>query len=143
MTHESEPARRFAAFALGEQREADAATALAAKIDDESENVRRTVVESLGIIGNADVAVPALIDALGDEDSQTRFTTAAALTRLGAAAAEAVPALVKALNDEDRYVRANAVDALRHIGTPRAAAAALNYLSESRWCYTTTKDNTF
>ena len=143
LSHETESARRYAAFALGELRDAEAAGALAAKIQDESENVRRTVVESLGIVGDAGVAVPALIEALGDEDSQVRFTTAAALTRLGAAAEEAVPALVNALKDEDRYVRANSVDALRQIGTPQALDAALSYLTESRWCYTTTKDNSF
>ena len=86
-------------------------------LDDESVNIRRNVVEALGLIqGNTDTSVHALAKALvKDEDKQTRFTSALSLARIGPAAEEAVPSALKdALKDNDRYVRGYGVEALKY-----------------------------
>jgi HEAT repeat protein len=67
-------------------------------------------------------AVPALIDALADEDSQTRNEVLFALGAVGPDAEAAVPAITKALDDPDINVRYAACYALGKIG-PSAAAA--------------------
>ena len=143
-----EPARGYAAFALGDMGPvagADAVEAMTRLVQDPSEWVRRSAVEALGTMeSNPQAAVPALSTLLGDEDGQTRYEAAYALARFGAAAADAVPALVAALNDADnRYVSAHSAAALRRIGTPEANAALLDYLSAARWCPMTTKESTF
>ena len=89
-----------------------------------------------------EVAVPALIAYLRDEDPQTRFNAAYSLSSFGDAAADAVPALAAALDDDNRYVSGHTVTALRHIGTPEAQVALLDFLSASRWCAATTKEST-
>ena len=66
--------------------------------------------------------VPALIAALADADRDVRLGAAAALGKIGPAAAEAVPALITALADADGDVRRAAADALGKIG-PAAAKA--------------------
>ena len=139
----SESARGYAAFALGERQADVAVPALASLMDDESDWVRFTAAEALGIAGAPQAAVPGLIKALNDENDQVRFTSGLSLARIGADAAEAVPALVYALNDENRYVRANSAEALRQIGSPEALDAVLAHLMDTRWCYTTTPDNSF
>jgi HEAT repeat protein len=139
----SETARGYAAFALGEGQNPEAAAAVTNLMTDESAWVRFTAAEALGIMNNAAVSVPALIDSLQDADGQVRFTGALSLARVGSEAEEAVPALVTTLKDENRYVRANAVEALRQIGTPEATTAAFDHLMDSRWCYTTTPENSF
>jgi HEAT repeat protein len=68
------------------------------------------------------VAVPALVQALKDEDSLVRAGAADALGRIGSRAASAVPALVEALRDERMIVRASAAMALKRMG-PAAAFA--------------------
>lgn len=139
----AEATRGYAAFALGELQQAGTAAAVAATLRDESDWVRYTAAEALGLLPGEDATVSALIDALRDENDQVRFTAAFSLARLGSVAAESVPALMMALGDENRYVRANAVEALRQIGTPAATDAALTHLMNARWCYTTTPENTF
>jgi len=67
-------------------------------------------------------AVPALIDALGDESSETRNEVLFALGAIGPAAEAAVPAIAKALRDPDMNVRYAACYALCQIG-PAAAPA--------------------
>ncbi len=143
LSHVSEKSRGYAAFALGELGAGESAAGIAGLIDDESEWVRYTAAEALGILDNTDVAVPALSRGLEDGCDQVRFTSALSLTRIGAPAEASVPALTVALQDDNRYVRANAVEALRSIGTPAALDAALKHLIDSRWCYTTTTDNPF
>jgi HEAT repeat protein len=89
---------------------------------------------------NAKEAIPALIEALGDSESEVRGLAARALGQMGADASEAVPVLTKMLSDEANYavtvltpdtflgggyymragshtvyVRANAAEALRRI----------------------------
>jgi len=64
----------------------------------------------------ARAAVPALIDALGDENSETRNEVLFALGAIGPAAEAAVPAITKALRDPDMNVRYAACYALSQIG---------------------------
>jgi HEAT repeat protein len=155
LAHSDEQTRGYAAFALGEIGLSGNAVAQAA-VDglsklatDESEWVRRTMVEALGTLDVADqpavqeAAVTTLAQSLQDADGQVRFTSALSLTRLGPVAAAAVPALQSALHDENRYVRANAVDALNRIGTPDAQRVLIDYLLGSRWCPSTTPESTF
>lgn len=83
-------------------------------------------------------AVPALAEAMEDEDGDVRLLAAAALREIGPAAAEAAPALAKALRwghgGIDLYFRA--IAALREIGPAAVPAlvAALNDLdAQVRW----------
>ncbi|MGC8880568.1 MAG: HEAT repeat domain-containing protein, partial [Anaerolineae bacterium] len=76
------------------------------------EDVRQAAARALGKIGDA-AAVPALIEALRDEDEDVRQAAAEALGKIGDAAA--VPALIEALRDEDMWVRRAAAEALGKI----------------------------
>ncbi|MEZ4729585.1 MAG: HEAT repeat domain-containing protein [Caldilineaceae bacterium] len=155
LAHPEEQTRGYAAFALGEigltgnSAAQTAVTGLAKLATDESEWVRRTMVEALGTLdvqadsAAQEVAVDTLAKGLHDGDGQVRFTSALSLTRLGPAAAAAVPALQGALHDENRYVRANAADALNRIGTPEAQRVLIDYLLGARWCPSTTPESTF
>jgi len=67
-------------------------------------------------------AVPYLIAALADGDSQARQTTVTILETLGPAAAPAVPALLQALADPNQFVRWAAARALGKMGEPAGAA---------------------
>ncbi|MBI1929627.1 HEAT repeat domain-containing protein [Candidatus Poribacteria bacterium] len=107
---------------------------------------------SLALVAIGDRGVPALFEALRDENMRTRRAVARALGRIGNLAAvpalikvlrdkhapvrtsaaealgaigdpAAVPALIEALRDKSRYVRREAVEALRNIGTPEAIEA--------------------
>ena len=130
---------------IGEIDAVDSVPNLVSLLDDESVNIRRNVVEALGIIqGNTDTSVHALAKALvKDEDKQTRFTSALSLARIGPAAEEAVPALKDALKDNDRYVRGYGVEALKYIGTPEAKSVLIDHLMTMRWCTSTNKASTF
>jgi HEAT repeat protein len=66
--------------------------------------------------------VPVLLDALRDDDATARELAAAALAKMGEAAAEAVPALGQALSDRSPLVRRNAALALTRVG-PEARKA--------------------
>ena len=66
--------------------------------------------------------IPALIEAMGDENGDVREEAADALGRIGPDARAAVPALTKALSDEHEGVRYYAALALAAIG-PDAGAA--------------------
>jgi len=92
-------------------------------LKDEDKDVRSGAAEALGEIGPAaKPAVPALIEALGDEDSRVPVF-AAALVKIGA---DAVPALVVALKENKRQVRPWAASILARIGPDaRAAIPAL------------------
>ena len=60
-------------------------------------------------------AVPALIQALQDQDSNVRNNAARALGSIGEGAVDAVPALIQLLKDQDEWVRINAAWALEEI----------------------------
>ena len=72
---------------------------------------RREVVWSLGLTGIA--AIPAIAEALQDDDVEVRLEAVWALGRIGSAAV--VPALQAALHDKDLEVRGLAADILRTI----------------------------
>ena len=93
------------------------------QLRDENESVRRNAVIALGWIGEP--AVPALIEALGDEDmwvsvqaDMWAFVQASqALGEIGEAAQAAVPRLTEALGS-NKYIRESAAQALSQIGEP-------------------------
>ena len=60
-------------------------------------------------------AVPALIQALKDENKDVRVNAAVALGQIGEGAKDVVPALIQALKDQDEWVRINAAWALEEI----------------------------
>ena len=64
-------------------------------------SVRHISVSELGSIGSTDV-VPALIQALQDQDAKVRDSATEALEKIGK---DAVPALIQALQDQDAKVR--------------------------------------
>ncbi|WP_314588509.1 HEAT repeat domain-containing protein [Paenibacillus terrigena] len=135
-----------AVFALGELRElaSDSVPLLIGQLSHPSSNVRISVVEALGNIGQPhDIIVQALARCLKDSDTQVRFMTGLSLAKLGKSAEEAVPSLIEALDDENRYVRAHAAEALYYIGTEKAERALIHFLKIARWCPSTTPASTF
>ena len=85
-----------------------------------NENVRNaafTIVEECGA-----AAVPALIEALKDDDADVRSSAADVLGNIGAEAKAAVPALIEALKDDDADVRSSTAYALGNIGAEAKAA---------------------
>jgi HEAT repeat protein len=80
--------------------------------------VRRYLALTLGRLKTV-AAVPALSEALKDEDSETRIYAALSLGRIGDRGA--TKALVGALSDEDPAVRKSAAYALGALADPAAA----------------------
>ncbi len=70
------------------------------------------------------LAVPALAEALKDEDAFVRRGAAEALGQFGPEAAGAAPALVAALRDRNRAVRKAATEALKKVAPAAAPRAA-------------------
>ncbi len=68
-------------------------------------------------------AVPALIEALDDANSETRIEVLLALGAIGSGAEVAVPEVTRALDDPDMNVRYAACCALGKIGGPACSAA--------------------
>jgi FOG: HEAT repeat len=90
------------------------------------------LVEAFGAAGAP--AVPALIQALGDDDWGVRRASAEALVKIGT---PAVPALIQALGDSDSAVRRAAAEALGELGDPQAVPALIQALVDDwddvRW----------
>jgi HEAT repeat protein len=85
---------------------------------------RLHAVKALGDKGaEAPTVIPALTDALKDQNAFVRRDAALALGRLGAEAKPAVPALLAARRERERSVRKAADEALKKID-PQAAARA-------------------
>ena len=85
--------------------------------------LKRMAVMVLARMGTtAKAAVPALVQAMADDDPAFRAEVQFALGALGPEAAEAVPALVASLDHDDKNVCLSACYALGKIG-PQAAAA--------------------
>jgi HEAT repeat protein len=96
--------------------------------------LRRTAAYELGRIGalETDAAVPALIDALNDEDGGVRLVAAKALENIGPAAAAAIPALTAWLSGENRDEARVAAYALGGIGAGSAVPALAACLLQER-----------
>jgi len=145
LKHENPLSRTDAATILGDIGRA-ATPAIDALIDatkDPEANLRHRAAESLGIICQSPSPVPALIDALADQEVSVRTAATFALCRLGPQAAEAVSALEQVLDDENRYVRGDALYALERIGTAQAKDTLIKHLMPARWCPLTTHQSTF
>jgi len=80
------------------------------------------------VAGLGTLAVPALIQALGDRDEDVRCAAAEALAKIGT---PAVPALIQALGDSDNSVRRAACEALGAIGDPQAVPHLIQALGDS------------
>lgn len=90
------------------------------KLTDNDFQVRHDAADAIVKIGSP--AVPALIEALKNENKQVRWRAASALGAIGAEASAAVPALITTLQDEEEYIRRIGAYALGKIG-PQASAA--------------------
>jgi HEAT repeat protein len=75
--------------------------------------VRRRAALALAHFGA--LAVPALVEALDDQDFTVRAAASRALGEIGPAASDALPALVNALDDEAQGVREAAERALEQV----------------------------
>jgi len=85
--------------------------------NDESHDVRMEIIRALErISGEANKTVPALIEALGDDDWQIRWAAAGALTSFGKKSAMAVPELITLLRDPNDYVKNAAISTLGKMG---------------------------
>jgi HEAT repeat protein len=73
--------------------------------------------------------VPALIEALGDNDWQIRWAAAGALTSFGKKSAMAVPELINLLRDKNEYVKNAAISTLGKMG-PISVAAMMDELEK-------------
>ena len=94
---------------------------------------RYRAAEALGTLGPAaSSAVPALIDALSDQEALVRSAAAQTLGNIGAGAKAAVPDLIRALKDKQPLVRAAAAEALGKIeqGGSRALPSLLAALKD-------------
>ncbi|MBD2472408.1 HEAT repeat domain-containing protein [Nostoc sp. FACHB-145] len=76
-------------------------------------------------------AVPALIIALKDEDTDVRSSAANALGNIGKDAKSAVPTLITLLKDKDDNVRSKAVNALGNIGIDAVSALIIALKDEN------------
>jgi HEAT repeats/PBS lyase HEAT-like repeat len=96
-------------------------------------DVRRSAADALSNIGPAAAdAVPALAEALKDQDTGVRRSAAYALSNIGPAAAEAVQVLADALKNQNRDVRRIAAKAFQRIGpaATNAVPALVNALKD-------------
>ena len=95
---------------IGDTAVQTAISILANTLNNGDSDVRRAAAESLGDFGPlADVAIPALSQALLGENSGVSQTAAESLTRIGQ---QSVPGLTNALNSDDPLTRLYAADAI-------------------------------
>ena len=130
--HEAEVERLRAAYALGVQGEKgvpvlmeslrrEAAGRLESNLERSQTNPSQ--LDALfGLAGAGKAAVPALTEALADENWWMRAAVASGLGDMGRVAVEAVPDLMGVLKDESEWVRRNATEALGIIGPGGSAA---------------------
>ena len=90
------------------------------KLTDNDFQLHHDAADAIVKIGSP--AVPALIEALKDENRQVRWRAASALGEIGPEASPAVPSLIDTLQDEDGYVRRIAAYALGKIGSAAVTA---------------------
>ena len=112
------------------QKEAKPSTArLIPLLLDNDLETRDTAFKSLKELG-ANVAVPALIQALQDKDWQVQATAAYTLGRLGSEARSAIPALSQAIKVNNADIRFVAVQALGEIGSEAVVPALIEALQD-------------
>ena len=128
--------RQQAATVIGQQKVEDALVVLtdltsAVRVEKEP-SVRREVAVTLGRFGKlAKQAVPALADALADNDDGVKAATAEALGRVGPESRAAAPALLKLAKSADKPLRRAVTFALGRIDAddkPAVAAALVETL---------------
>lgn len=88
-------------------------------------------------VPNAEAAVPALIEALADQDERVRYGAATSLGAIGLKADQAIPALSHAVSDASIVVATHAVEALGHLGkesVPRLVLALADERQHVRRC---------
>ena len=96
---------------------------LASAIRDRFSIVSGEAAEALANIGSD--AVPALVEALTDDNVNIRTLGCIALGEIGPDAKAAVPALISELTNENEQVRDHAADALKKVDPEAAAKAGL------------------
>ncbi|MCZ6676829.1 MAG: HEAT repeat domain-containing protein [Candidatus Poribacteria bacterium] len=121
---------------IGKPDSAAPVSLLIEALRNEVEEVRGNAVMLLVQMGQ--LAVPALTQALSDEDVKVRQHAIWALSEIGEDSKAAVPALIKALRDEEVEVRASAAAAFGQIGKPSKGAvtaliAVLKDAEEDLW----------
>ncbi|BDQ35940.1 hypothetical protein SYK_03000 [Pseudodesulfovibrio nedwellii] len=100
------------------------------RLNDESKDVRLTVVEILGQHYGEDT-MPHLVDALNDEDDWVKIR---AMDALGEhSSQEAAPLMVDMLEDSNRFVVMKAIEALGNIGGSKAFAALLQVTNSDEY----------
>ena len=92
---------------------------------------------------NASTALPALANALYDDDRRVRRVAALSLGQLGQYTDGVENGLAEVLKDEDRYNRFHAGMALRRIDHPRTREVLFNSLFTARWCPMTNAENIY
>jgi HEAT repeat protein len=104
---------------LGEQAK-EATSPLLEAISDPEPSVRQVAVFAFrATLPDPDIAVPALINRLrNDEDKGVRIAAAACLSKFGPRAREAIPALEEAAEDSDPILRDVAEEVLERIAPP-------------------------
>ncbi len=96
----------------------------------EYRRVKYYAIEKLGEMGeNAASAVPALIELLKTEDSNTRQQIVGVLGKIGTSA---IIPLIAALEDENIYVQAKAIKSLGQIKDPRAIEPLIGKLRKGK-----------
>ncbi len=100
------------------------------KLNDESKDVRLTVIEIMGQC-YADDFVPYLIEALNDEDDWVKIRAVDALGEHRTA--KAIPRLVELLEDSNRFLVMKCIEALGNIGGTSAFRALLEITNSDEY----------
>ncbi len=137
MMRSSDPGKRSAAASiLGESDQPSPAPAVASVLigllKDETQSVRSSAASTLGRSDGPawEAAMPALLEALGDEDEWVRSQVAGALARHRAGVDRVVPMVVRMLQSGNSSLRRVAAEILGEFGTE--ARLALPALREAR-----------
>lgn len=137
------PQVRFDAVKMSqmENNTKNAVSSLIAALQDPQ--LRYNAVVALGNIGNAaEIAIPALINALKDEDIKTRISAIESLCKI-ASPNLTIPALINALQDKSEQVRASAAFAIgcfRGKATIAVESLILALQDDDEWVRTNTAE---
>jgi HEAT repeat protein len=111
---------------LFQKRDAEGLTAL---LEAEECEVRLEAARALGRLRNPE-AVPALVEAMGDEEVAVRWASSKALAQIGQ---EAIPALAATLQGEGGRLSPYALWSLGEIGSPSAVDALSDAVRSPLW----------